>query len=76
MIPPQDKEVLWVFDLIREEEAYRLQALLPSIDIVTKEQVVGLGRETTVFKQAEKVVVLSMYITWMSRSKQNMVDQE
>jgi hypothetical protein len=35
MVSPEKKEVLSVFDLVRKEKAYRLYALLTTINIVT-----------------------------------------
>lgn len=44
MIPPQDEEVLWVLDLVADEEAECLDALLSPVHIVSQEEVVGCGR--------------------------------
>ena len=38
--------------------------MLPSIYIVTEEEVVCIGRELTVFEESKKIGVLSMYVTW------------
>jgi hypothetical protein len=35
-----------------------------AIHIVAKEEVVGLGREATILKQAQEVVVLSVDVAW------------
>jgi hypothetical protein len=40
MIATQEKEILWVFNLVSKKKAYRLYRLLASIDIVSKEEVV------------------------------------
>jgi hypothetical protein len=37
--------------------------LLASVDIVTKEQVVGLWREAAVLEKSEQIVVLSVDVT-------------
>jgi hypothetical protein len=36
--------------------------LLASVDVVSQEQVVGLGRKATVFKYAQKIVILTMNV--------------
>lgn len=51
VIPAQQEEVLRVFDLVSEQQAYRFQRLLASVDIVAEEQIVRLRRETPVLEQ-------------------------
>lgn len=63
MVAAENEEVLRVLDLVCEEKADGLQRLLATVDIVTEEEIVGFRRETTVLEQAQKIVVLSMYIT-------------
>lgn len=63
VVATQDKEVLGVLNLVREEQTDGLQRLLTTIDVVTKEEVVGLRRETAVLKKTEKIVVLAVDIT-------------
>ncbi len=63
MVAAQDEEVFRVLDLVREQQADGLERLLAPIDVVAKEQVVSLGRETTVFEQAKQVVVLAVDVT-------------
>jgi len=53
VVSAKDEEVLWVLDLVRKEQADGLERLLSTIDIVTQEEVVGLGRESTVLEEAE-----------------------
>lgn len=57
MVPSQHEKILRVFDLVRKEEADALQTLGTTVDIVAQEKVVGLGRESSIFKQAQKVGV-------------------
>ena len=64
MVAPQHEEVLRVLDFVGEEETYRLERLLATVDVVSKEQVVGLWRETAVLEESEQIVVLAMDITW------------
>lgn len=63
VVTSQNEEVLGVLDLVGEEQADGLEGLLTSVDIVTEEEVVGLGREATVLEESEEIVVLSVDIT-------------
>lgn len=64
MVTTENEEVLRVFDLIREQEADSFKRLLASIDIVSQEQVISLGWESTIFEQSQQIIVLSVYVTW------------
>ena len=64
MVSPEQEEVLRVLDLVGQQEADGLQALLPPVDVVAQEEVVGLGREAAVLEQAEQVGVLTVDVTW------------
>lgn len=63
MIAAEDEEVLWVLDLVCQEEADGLERLLTPIDVVTEEKVVCFRREPTILEEAQQVVVLSVDIT-------------
>lgn len=58
VIAAKHEKVLGVLDLIRQQQADRLQRLLAAVNIVAQKQVVGLGREPAVLEQAQQVVVL------------------
>lgn len=73
MIPTEDEEVLWVLDLVREEQADGFKGLLAPVDVVPKEEVVCFGWEPSVFKEAEKIVILAMDITTNLRQKKQCV---
>lgn len=60
MIATQQEKVLWVFDLVGQKQADGLQRLLPSIHVVTQEQVVTLWGEASVFKEPEQIIVLAV----------------
>ena len=62
MVSPEEEEVLWVLDLVCEEQADGLQQLLAPVDVVAQEQVVGLGREPSVLEQPQEVRVLAVDI--------------
>lgn len=62
MVAAENEEVLWVLDLVCQKKADRLKGLLASIDIISKEEVVGFRWESAVFEEAEQVVVLSVYV--------------
>jgi hypothetical protein len=55
MVSTQHKKILWVLDLVRKQEADTLQALRPTIYIVSKKEVVRLRREASIFKKAQKI---------------------
>ena len=40
MVTSQQEEVLWVLDLVRQEEAHSLERHLSTVDVVTEEEVV------------------------------------
>lgn len=63
MVTAQNEEVFGVLDLVGKKQADSLERLLAAVDVVTKEEVVGLGRETAVFEKAQKVVVLAVDVT-------------
>jgi len=63
VVAAQNEEVLGVLDLVGQQKADGLERLLATVDVVTEEEVVGLGREATVFEKTEKVVVLAVNIT-------------
>ena len=63
VVTAEDEKVLWVLDLVGEQQANGLEGLLSTVDIVSEEKVVGFWGETAVLEQTEEVVVLSMDIT-------------
>ena len=62
VVTSEQKEIFWELDLVSEQETNGLKRLFSPIDVVTKEEIVCIRRETTVLKQSQKVVVLSMHI--------------
>ena len=50
MITSEQKEVLRVLDLVAEKQADRFDGLFSPVNVVTKEQIVGLGRESAVLE--------------------------
>lgn len=62
VVTTEDEEVLWVFNLVRKQEADRLQRLLSSVDVVAQEQVVGFRWESTVFEESQEIVILAVDI--------------
>lgn len=53
VIATQQEEVLWVLDLVGEQQADGFEWLFATVHIVAQEQVVGLGWEAAVLKQAQ-----------------------
>ena len=62
VVPPQDEKVFRVLDLVRQQQAYCLETLLSPVHVIAQEQVIGLGRESTILEQPQQVIVLSMDI--------------
>lgn len=50
VVAAENEEVLWVLDLVGEEQADGLQGLLATIDIVAEEEVVCLWGEATILE--------------------------
>lgn len=63
VVSSEDEEILGILDLVRKEQADCFERLFASIDIISKEEVVGLGREATVFEKSQQIVVLAVNIT-------------
>ena len=51
VVTAENEEVFGIFDLVRKQQADGLEGLLATVDVVTKEEVVRLGRETTVLEK-------------------------
>jgi hypothetical protein len=62
MVATENEEILWIFDLVCQEQAYCLKRLLASIHVIAQEEVVCLGWEAAVLEQAQKIVVLAVDI--------------
>ena len=63
VVASKEEEILRVLDLVGEQEANSLKRLLATVNVVTKEQVVGIRGEATILEEPQKVVVLPMDIT-------------
>lgn len=63
VVAAQDEEVFGVLDLVCQQKADSLEGLLATVDVVTEEEVVCLGWESTVLEEAEKIVVLAVNVT-------------
>ena len=60
MVAPQQEEVLRVLDLVSQQQADRLDRLLPSVHVVSQEEIVRLSREPRVLEQLYQVWVLTV----------------
>lgn len=69
MIATQQEEVFGVFDLVGEKQTDGLQRLLPSVYVVSQEQVVAFWGEASVFKEPEEIIVLTVDITCRGRQR-------
>lgn len=63
VVPTEQEKVLWILDLIGQQQADGLQRLLAPVHVVPQEQVVTLWREAAILKQPQKVIVLAMNVT-------------
>jgi hypothetical protein len=63
VVTTKQEEVLRVLDFVAEKEAYCLDGLLSSVDVVSQEEVVGLGREASILKNAQQIIVLAVDVT-------------
>lgn len=53
VISSKNKEVVWKFDFVGQEEANCFQTLFPTINIVPKKEVIGLRRETPILEKPQ-----------------------
>lgn len=63
VVTAQKEEVLGILYLVGEEEADRLERLLPAVDVVAKKEVVGLGRKAPVLEQTQEIIVLPVRVS-------------
>jgi len=63
VIAAEDEKVFGIFDLVGEQEADGFERLFTTIDVVTKEEIVGFWGESAIFEKSKEIVVLSMDIT-------------
>ena len=62
VISTEDEEIFGVFDLIGQKETNGLEGLLPTVDIIPQEDVIGLGGESPILEKTEEVIVLAVDI--------------
>ena len=67
VVSTKNEKVFGVLDLVSQQQADCLQRLLATIHVVAEEQIVGLWGESTVLKQAQQVIVLTVNITYTAR---------
>lgn len=63
MVSSEQEKVLWIFDLVGQQKTDRFQGLLPSVHIITQEEIVCFWREATILKQPQQIGVLPMDVT-------------
>lgn len=66
MVPPEQEEIFWVFDLVGEQQTDGFQRLLPSVHIIAQEEIIGFRREASILEEPQQICVLPMNITWKS----------
>jgi hypothetical protein len=50
VISSEQEEVLRIFNFISEKKTHCFEWLLASVDIISQEEIVGIGREATVLE--------------------------
>jgi hypothetical protein len=63
VVSTQDEEIFRVLDLVRQQQADRLETLLTTVHVVAQKDVIGLRREAAVFKETQQIIVLPMNVT-------------
>ena len=63
VVASQKEKILWEFDFVGKEQADCLKRLLTSVDVVSKEQIIGVWRKPAILKQSQKVIVVAVNIT-------------
>lgn len=80
VVAAEKEKVLGELELVAEEQQNGLERLLPPVNIVTQEEVVGHGREATHLKHSDQVRVLSVDIAddldWGVQLQQSRLRQE
>ena len=69
VIASKQEEILRILDFVAKEKANSFDGLLSTVNVVSEEEVVGLGREATVLKDPKQIVVLSVHITYNSKGQ-------
>jgi len=63
VVATEQEEILGILDFVGKEKANGLKTLFATIDVISQEEIVGIRREATVFKQTKKIIVLAVDIT-------------
>ena len=67
MVSTKEEEVLWVLNLVRQEETGTLNGVLATIHIVPQKEVICFRRKPPYLKQPQEIVVLSVNVSYMYR---------
>ena len=67
VVATQQEEVLRVLDLVRQQEADGLKALLAAVDVVAEEEIIGLWREAAVLEEAQQIKVLAVQVAYTEK---------
>lgn len=62
MVTSQDIYFFRVLNLVGIEEANSLNSLSSPINVISQEQIIGLGREASILKKSKHIIVLAMNI--------------
>ena len=64
VVASEEEEVFLELDFVGEQENDGLEGLLATVDVISQEKVVSLGRVPSVLKQPEQVGELTMHVTY------------
>lgn len=63
MVASQNEEVLWILDLVCEQQADGLERLFASVYIIAKEEVICFWWKAAIFEETQQIVVLAVNVT-------------
>jgi hypothetical protein len=63
VISSEEEEVLGILDFVTEQKENGLKTLLPSVDVIPEEEIVGGGWEAAHLKETNKIRVLTVHVT-------------
>ena len=66
VVASQEEEVLWILDLIGEEQTDGLDIVFAAIDIVAQKEVVRVRGKFAVLEESKQVVILSVNVAFVN----------
>jgi hypothetical protein len=66
VISSEHEEIFRIFDLVSQHQAYSLDGLFSSVDVISQKEIVGVSWKTCIFEQLYQVGVLSVDVAWVN----------